>query len=65
MSNLFHQEKAPRMAPPPTEENPEVKEAAQREAEIIRRKKGYRSTIVTGPEGVTEQATTRKTILGA
>ena len=42
----------------------EVEEAARRQAELIRRRRGRRSTIVTGPVGIIEPPKTRKTTLG-
>jgi hypothetical protein len=65
MSSMFHKEKAPTILPPPQKEDESVKEAARKEAEMLRRKKGYASTIVTGPEGVTTPPTTQKTLLGS
>jgi ribosomal protein S8 len=65
MVSMFHKEKAPAITPAPQKSDEQVQEAARREAEMLRRKKGYASTIVTGPEGVTTPATTQKTLLGA
>lgn len=42
----------PAFTPPPSIEDPEIKEAAAREAERIRKKKGLRSTILTGSQGL-------------
>lgn len=42
----------------------EVEEAAKRRAELLRRRRGRASTIVTGPTGVTDQPVTKKTTLG-
>ena len=43
----------------------EIAEAARRQAEFLRlKRRGHRGTILTGPTGVTEEATTRKTALG-
>ncbi len=53
--------------PPPASQpvsTPEVKEAARLEAQRLRRQQGYQSTIVTGPQGVTVPATTKKETLG-
>jgi len=56
--------KAPKIAPPPSREDEEMKAAARREAEVLRRKKGMASMNVTGPGGVTGEPTTRKALLG-
>ena len=42
----------------------EIEAAAARQAETLRRRKGRRSTMITGPTGRTEQPVTRKTTLG-
>ena len=42
----------------------EVQEAARLQAEILRRRRGRPSTIMTGPRGVEEEATTTKATLG-
>jgi len=41
-----------------------IKAAAYAEAERLRKKKGLRSTLLTGPGGVTNPPTTFKTTLG-
>lgn len=41
-----------------------TKEAALAEEERLKKRKGYKSTILTGPLGVTESASTQKTTLG-
>ena len=56
-------------APIPTPTAPSVdstaaKEAAAREAERLRKRKGAASTIATGPQGVQTEATTYKKTLG-
>jgi len=55
---------APEISAPITAETPEVKEAAAAEALRLKKRKGYASTILTGPEGVTGEATTKKETLG-
>jgi hypothetical protein len=45
-------------------EDPEVAEAVEKEKELARRRKGLRSTIVTGSMGVPTQPTQKKTLLG-
>ena len=57
-------QKVPEMTPPPKEDE-SVKEAARREAELMKRRRGYASTIATGPQGVLTPATTLKTTLGS
>lgn len=51
--------KAPEM---PTREDPAVQEAIKRERELARRRRGRRSTILTGPGGVGKDE--KKTLLG-
>ena len=41
-----------------------TKEAALAEEEKMKRRKGYKSTILTGPEGLTTAPSTLKTTLG-
>ena len=70
MGSLF----SPKMPPPPPvqplPEPPEVSEEekariAQEQRDMERRRKGRRSTILTGPLGVEEEATIqKKTLLG-
>ena len=70
MGSLF----SPKMPPPPPvqplPEPPEVSDEekariAQEQAAIERKRKGRRSTILTGPLGVEEEATVeKKTLLG-
>jgi len=70
MGSLF----SPKMPPPPPvqplPEPPEVSEEekariAQEQAAMERKRKGRRSTILTGPLGVEEEATVeKKTLLG-
>lgn len=55
------QPKKPRTA---TAEDQEVIAAAERQAAALRRRRGRASTILTGPTGVTDQPTTKKTTLG-
>ena len=41
-----------------------AQEAARAEEEKMRKRKGYKSTILTGSSGITEPAVTQKTTLG-
>ena len=41
-----------------------AQEAARAEEEKMRKRKGYKSTILTGPSGITTPAVTQKTTLG-
>jgi hypothetical protein len=54
----------PAMTEPVNLSSPEVVEAAKLEAARLKRRRGWRSTMATGPEGVTEPAITRKETLG-
>jgi len=54
----------PQSLPPVTEDTTAVKEAARLEAERLRSRRGFASTILTGPEGVTTPATVRRETLG-
>ena len=64
MGSLFSVPKAQPMARPPKFSDEKVKEAAAREQEAMKRRKGYAASIATGPQGVTNPATTVKTKLG-
>ena len=64
MSGLFRSPSYPVIQPPVTETSPEVKEAARLERERMRKRKGYSSTILTGPSGVTEDPELLKATLG-
>jgi hypothetical protein len=68
MASIFSKPKMPEpiMAPPPpsTSDDRAAQEAAAREAERIRKRKGMASTIKTGPEGLTEAPTVLKEKLG-
>jgi hypothetical protein len=56
---------APAITPPPTEgTDVEVQEAARAEATALKKRKGWRASLVTGPQGVTSGATTEKSLLG-
>ena len=57
----------PAPPPPPTEVSQEEKDRiAAEQREIARKRKGRRSTILTGPLGVEEEAETEnKTLLGS
>jgi len=48
----------------PAPDDTSAKEAALAEADRLRKRKGVRSTTLTGPSGVLTPATTLKTILG-
>jgi len=51
--------------PPPDIDDPAIEEAKRRERERLRRRRGARASILTGPEGATEEANVgRKTLLG-
>ena len=65
MGSLFHKPKTPEVVPMVTENDARVKAAAAAEARKLKKRKGFMSTILTGPEGVEEPATTLKTKLGA
>ena len=65
MASLFSKPKVPDVQQVVTEDDARVKAAAAAEARKLKRRKGFMSTILTGPEGVEEPATTLKTQLGA
>jgi len=51
--------------PPPTVNDAEIQAAKAKEAELLRKQRGRKSTWLTGGEGVTEEAPLqRKTLLG-
>lgn len=57
------------VAPPPlvapvTEDTEAVKEAARREADRLKRRRGFQSTILTGPAGVSGSVPGTKAVLG-
>jgi len=66
MSGLFGKRSYPiiQQTPPVTETHPDVKEAARLERERMRKRKGYASTILTGPSGVLGNPDLLKTKLG-
>ena len=71
MAGLFSKPKMPTpiipsvpTVPTPTEIDTAAKEAAAREAERIRKRKGAASTILTSPSGVTIAPTVLKEKLG-
>ena len=66
MGSLFSRPKVPTLATsaPITRDTAEVQAAVAAESVKIRRRNGYKSTIMTGPEGVTTPATTLKATLG-
>jgi len=67
-TNLFRKPKSPtKVMPesePVTDDSEEVKEAAAREADALRKRRGRASTILTGPGGVMTSPNVYKTILG-
>ncbi len=65
MAGLFSKPKTPTYTPPVTQDSSAVKEAAFREAERLRKRKGARSTIATGPGGLETTPTTLKPTLGS
>ncbi len=69
MGSIFSKPKIPEpIAPPPApvaaSEDTAAKEAAAREAENIRKRKGYASTIKTSEQGLTAPPTVLKETLG-
>jgi hypothetical protein len=66
MSSLIKRNtpKTPEISAPITSTTPEVTEAASAEAARLKKKRGYASTILTAPEGVTGETTTKKETLG-
>lgn len=65
MGSLFSKPSPP-PAPAPivTDDTESVKEAARAEAERMRKRRGMKSTILTGPGGVMDTASILKTTLG-
>ena len=55
---------APTLTAPVTDNTEAVKEAARREAELLRRRRGFQSTILTGPGGAQGAVPGTKAILG-
>ena len=51
-------------APPGVDNSAAIAAAAAAEASAIRKRQGMRSTLLTGPAGVTNPPTTLKTVLG-
>ena len=64
MSALFSSPKTPKVQMPVTDDDAEVKEAARLEAENLRKRRGMASTILSGPQGVTDQPSLIKATLG-
>ena len=65
MAGLFSRPKVPAMIyQPPSQDTAAVQDAARAEAERLRKRKGMRATILTGPQGITEPAPIFKTTLG-
>jgi hypothetical protein len=56
--------KTPTVGPVVAQDMPEVQAAAQLEAEKLKKKKGYKNTILTGPMGLGDNAITTKATLG-
>lgn len=54
----------PAAAPAPTADDAAVKEAAAKEAELLRKRRGRASTILTSSEGVPDDLAGKKTLLG-
>lgn len=52
------------LTPPPTKNDADVEMALQRQREADRMKRGRLSTMVTGAQGLTGDAGTKKTLLG-
>jgi hypothetical protein len=50
--------------PVPQINDASVQAAAQAEISALKKRKGFSSTLLTGGEGVTQPATTQKTLLG-
>ena len=65
MGALFSRPKAPYIPPPATSaEDAAAAEAARAESDRLRKRRGMRSTILTGAQGVTGPAPVFKTTLG-
>ena len=67
MSGLFKTKKPDTpayVAPPVTDDTEEVKAAAFREAERLRKKRGFASTVATSPTGVMGNAPGSRNSLG-
>jgi hypothetical protein len=55
----------PAVPPPPNPTNLDVQKAAQKALEADKRRKGRSATILTGPEGVMNNPSPQKTLLGS
>lgn len=65
MGSLFGGSKSPAPAPPPSRDDTQVKAAAEAERKRLLAKKGRKSTIKTGGQGVTDEApAAKKKLLG-
>jgi hypothetical protein len=68
MSSLFKQPSTPTYIPYVSEDtgpnSADLEAAAQAEAELLRKKKGFLSTILTGPSGITDGGLTYSKTLG-
>lgn len=64
MSFLSSKSSAPPLAVPASEEDAAVKEAARREAERLRRRRGFAASVLTSPLGVASQPTGTRNTLG-
>lgn len=64
MSFFFSKPKMPAVQAPVTDDTAEVQAAARAEADRLRKKRGVRSTILTGSRGLTDTPSTLRTTLG-
>ena len=64
MGAIFSKPKVQTVQPAVTEDDERVKAAAALEAERMKKRKGFMSTIMTGSGGLSGEATTEKKKLG-
>jgi len=66
MSGLFRKPAGPTIIhqAPVTENDPNVREAARLQRERMKKRRGFKSTILTGPEGITSDPDLLKQRLG-